>query len=174
MPRTTHMKEEPEYEEDLYIDPDGLDVEWLSQAQIFMKWSEKSADARARVDRAKMKLDVVEAELGSDVRANPLKYGLEKITESAIRAAILQSDEYDAAMQELISFRHESDILASAVRAFDQRKTALENLVRLQGQNYFAGPSEPRDLHHESKTREAQRAVGTKRVKERRDQRRTK
>lgn len=173
MPRTVTSKEPPEYEEDLYIDPDALDVEWLEQAQTFMRWSEKLADARARVDRAKDKLKVVRAEVFLDVRANPNKYGLEKVTDKASDAVVESNEDVKAAASELIAFKHESDILDGAVKSFDQRKTSLENLVKLQGQNYFAGPSEPRDLHHESKTREAKRAVGRQRVKERREDRRS-
>jgi hypothetical protein len=42
----------------------------------------------------------------------------------------------------------------AAVNAFEQRKSALENLVRLFGQSYFAGPKMPRDLHWEKEEKE--------------------
>ena len=44
-----------------------------------------------------------------------------------------------------------------AVYAFEQRKTSLENLVRLHGQQYFAGPKMPRDLRKEVDRRAQQR-----------------
>ena len=173
MPRTV-TAEEPDYEEELRIDPDALDVEWLEQPMVFMRWSQKSADARAAVDRAKMNLDVVEAEVASDVRLNPTKYGLEKITEAAIRSAVLRSEEYVNATNVFIAFKHESDILGAAVRSFDQRKVALENLVKLQQQSYFAGPKEPRNLGEEFDKREGARRIVRERIKERRERRRDK
>ena len=39
------------------------------------------------------------------------------------------------------------------LKAFEQRKDALENLVRLHGQQYFAGPKIPRDLPSEMEKR---------------------
>jgi hypothetical protein len=38
----------------------------------------------------------------------------------------------------------------------DHRKSALENLVKLHGQQYFAGPMVPRDLTHEWKNKQQQ------------------
>ena len=50
--------------------------------------------------------------------------------------------------------KHRAEILQCAQKAFDQRKAALENLVKLYGMQYFAGPSEPRDLDIEKAHRE--------------------
>lgn len=167
-------EEEPEYEMDQAIDPGALDVEWLEQASLFMRWSEKSADASARVDRAKDKLKVVKAEVFLDVRAHPEKYRLEKVTDKVTEAVVESSEEVQAAASELITFKHESDILSAAVKSFEQRKTALENLVKLQGQNYFAGPTEPRDLRGEFDSHQAAEKVARERIQKRRDLRRKK
>ena len=43
--------------------------------------------------------------------------------------------------------------------AIDQKKSALENLVKLHGQMYFAGPSIPRDLDKEWEKREKEKRV---------------
>ena len=40
-----------------------------------------------------------------------------------------------------------------------RQKTALENLVKLHGQQYFAGPSVPRDLSKEWERHERQKSV---------------
>ena len=52
-------------------------------------------------------------------------------------------------MTEVIDARYEFNTAKGAVRAVDQRKESLENLVRLHGQHYFAGPKIPRDLSSE-------------------------
>jgi len=48
--------------------------------------------------------------------------------------------------------------LDAAVRAMNVKKDALENMVKLLGMQYFAGPKEPRDLHREVDNRAAARA----------------
>jgi len=141
---------ENDYQSDLHIDPDSLDLEWLRQPQIFMEYAEKASNARADLDRAKENLDVVKAELDRDIRRNPGVFNLEKITEPVVASTIILQREYSEAMEGFVNSKHECDMLMNAVKAFDQRKVALENLVRLHGQQYFAGPREPRDLSREN------------------------
>lgn len=151
--------QELDYERDVQIDPDALDVEWVEQAQLFLNYAEQAAHAMARVDRAKDKVKVVKAEVFLDVRAHPDKYGLEKVTDKAVDAMVESHEDVKAAASELIAFKHESQILDSAVKAFEQRRYSLQNLVQLQGQGYFAAPQEPRDLPQEYGKRAHQRAV---------------
>ena len=60
--------------------------------------------------------------------------------------------------------QYELEVMGAAVRALDQKKSALENLVRLQGQNYFAGPSVPRTIGAEW-VKEVERNGARNRVK---------
>jgi hypothetical protein len=52
--------------------------------------------------------------------------------------------------------KYEAEVLQGAVNAVDHRKDALENLVRLHGLQYFAGPKVPRNLSEEREYREEQ------------------
>lgn len=137
---------ETNYESDISINPESLDVEWTRQAQTFFKYAELTAKARDVMDRAKERLDVLMADLGLKIRSNPAAHRLEKVTEGAIQSTIMLKSEYTEATKKLADLRYEYEVLSAAVRALDQKKSALENLVRLQGQNYFAGPSVPRDV----------------------------
>ena len=158
------------FSEDIKIDPNALDVEWLKQPQLFLAVAEEAAYAREKMDRAKEKFDVARAELASDIRSKPDTYDIVKLTEGSLNevlAVTLGSNNkrkrdkqplvenntlqlhYKEANEEYIKARTEHELTVAAVRAFDQRKVALENLVRLQGQSYFAGPKEPRDLGRE-------------------------
>lgn len=137
------------YEQDLAIDPYCLDEDWLKQSGLFMKYSVMAADAQKRRDQAKEKLDVVKAELDRSIRENPginNKYKLEKITEAVVTSTILVQPEYKVASDELIEANYELNILQSAVRAFDHKRAALENEVKLWLGSYFSGPKEPRDI----------------------------
>jgi len=151
------------YEDDIRIDEEALDIEWLEQASLMMKYARNAADARRELDRAKENFDIVKAEVDKDIRTNPDDYEVTKVTDASVAAAILGTEEYKEASQRLIQAKYEADIASSAVRAVEQRKDALENLVRLHGQQYFAGPRVPHDLAvlREQKQKRANTIVGS-------------
>ncbi len=134
------------YEQDVSIDETALDVEWLQQANLMYKYARYHAETKKALDEAKERLDFIKAKLEMDIRANPETYGLSKVTESAVASTILLQPEYQEASKKYIEARYENDVASAAVRAIDQKKTALENLVKLLSVSYFAGPSAPRDL----------------------------
>ena len=134
------------YEQDVSIDETALDVEWLQQANLMYKYARYQAETKKAMDEAKERLDFIKAKLEMDIRANPENYGLSKVTESAVASTILLQPEYQEASKKYIEARYENDVAAAAVKAIDQKKTALANLVKLLSVSYFAGPSAPRDL----------------------------
>lgn len=145
------------YENDIMIDESALDVEWLDQPRLFLKYAKHLAECRRKLDIAKEELELVKAELDKDIRSNPDKYELSKITESVVQNTIVLQKRYIKAVQNLNDVKYEVDIALAAVRAFEQRKDALENLVKLHGQQYFAGPRVPRDITKEWETRQKQK-----------------
>lgn len=151
------MKEELDYEKDIVIDDSALDLEWLDQPALFLKYSRNLAKCNQELDETKQNLDIVKAETDSKIRKNPEKYKIEKITEAVVTTLILQDVEYQEAYQIYLNAKYQVDIAMGAVRAFDQRKSALENLVKLHGQSYFAGPKLPRDLSAERNKKNADR-----------------
>lgn len=142
-----------EYEKDLYIDESALDVEWLGQPMLMVKYSRELASAEREVARLKEKISVEQARLDKDVRTSPEKYGLYdiKITEAVVNNAIITNKDFQKLKAELIDANYEVGMLKGAVDAVKQRKDALQDLVRLHGQQYFAGPTMPRDLTFEVK-----------------------
>ena len=145
------------YEEDMAIDNTALDVEWLSQASLMMKYVRLSAEAKRVMDNQKEAVDIIKAQLDKEIRTSPELYGILKITEMTVYNAILENPRFLEANQEYTNARYESDMAYGAVRAIEQRKTALENLVRLYGSSYFAGPSIPRNLNKEWENSERQK-----------------
>lgn len=145
------------YEQDINISEHDLDVEWLEQPRLMIKYGENAARAKREADHAKEAVEVKKAELDRDIRADPEKYGISKITETVVQNTISLQDEYQEAMTKYINAKHEFDMARYAVQAMQDRKEALENLVKLHGQMYFAGPSAPRDLSNERQKREAER-----------------
>jgi len=138
-----------DYVQDTIIDHTALDVEWIRQPELMRRYADHVAEMKKAMDEAKERLDVGKARIERDVRADPSKHGIGKVTESAIASTILLQEEWLKLSQEYREARYEYDIAQAAVRAIDQRKTALENLVRLLVASYFAGPQTPRDLSQE-------------------------
>jgi len=146
------------YEKDVEIDETSLDVECLEQAVLMMKYCRNSAKCEKERDLSKEALGLVKAELDKKIRTSPEKFKLEKVTEGAIAAIILQSDEYKEANEDYLEKCFEFNVASGAVKAVDQRKKMLELLVQLHGQSYFAGPRVPRDLSNERKLKEEKQA----------------
>jgi hypothetical protein len=124
----------------LEIDPLRLDQEWVDQPRLFHSYALKMANADAKVDAAKGQLDLAKAVVEKAIRDNPEEFGLEKVTESAIAACVIQQEDYQDALKLLNMLRHKASVLKVAVTALDQRKKALEKLVDLHGQDYFSTP----------------------------------
>jgi hypothetical protein len=143
------------YEDDIEIDETALDVEWIEQPRLMAKYCQMKASAQKDLDYAKEHLDVVRARVDKMIRDDPDAFGLAKVTEGTVSAAILMHDDYRKANDEYIGAKYDYNIAEGVVRAFDQRKSALENLVRLHGQSYFAGPSVPRNLSEARSNRDA-------------------
>lgn len=135
-----------DYEQDLGIDPNELDEEVLKQPIFYFQYAEELANAQKARDKAKERLDVTRAEIDTDIRTNSDKYDIAKITEAVVTNTILLQDDYQQMIEDLSDKNYEVNILQAAVRAFDHRKKALENLVQLHIASYFAGPKEPRNL----------------------------
>ena len=77
------------YEKDITIDPEALDVEFLRQASLMLKYCQHSARMRMEVDKAKQDLDIAKAEADKKIRDDPESYGINKVTETAIANAVL-------------------------------------------------------------------------------------
>lgn len=135
-----------EFEIDLEIDPNQLDVCAGMQGEVFFKWAEKSARARRRMDDTKFRLEILYANLAKMARRDPASFGLTKSTENSIENAVKTSVEYSEGYEEWIQARYASNLADRAVEAMEQRKRMIEVLITLHGQQYFAGPSVPRSL----------------------------
>jgi hypothetical protein len=129
-----------EFEKDLEIDKYSLDAECLDQPRKFMEWSQDYADAVSEQDRADQKLEVVKAQVEMEARKNPESFGLEKVTDNSIKAAVTMSKKVMEAHEAWVMTKHQVNVLRAGREALEQRKTMLENLVKLFLSGYWADP----------------------------------
>lgn len=150
------------YARDALIDESALDVEFLEQTNLMIRYAEHASQTKREAEEAKENLELVRAGLDKDIRQNPANYGLEKLTETVVSSTIILQPEYQEASKRLIQANYEAGMARFAAQAISDRKNCLEALVKLHGQQYFAGPKIPRDLTTEAQKRKQQGEVDTK------------
>jgi hypothetical protein len=142
------------YEQDLKISVDDLDLECKEQSELMFKYSEHAANTEKDRDNKKANLEYIHAQLDKEIREDPDKYNLGKITEGKVDAAIKRQKKYQEAEKAYIEAKFEASVAKGAVQSFSDRKTQLSNLVELYKGQYFAGPSVPRDISAKWKERQ--------------------
>ena len=130
----------------LEIDVYNLEREWAKQPGLMFRWAKEAADCKLAVDESKAALEITRAEVDSEVRADPEGNGIEgKITEKMVEAVVVQSVVCIGAVRKLAKAKHRYDIMSALVSALEQRRSALENLVRLHLSNYYSEPRAPKE-----------------------------
>jgi len=138
-----------DYEKDTRISEDDLDLECLEQPTLFMRYAKNLAQAEREKDAAKEKLEFIKAELDREIRLTPEKFKVEKITDKVVENTILLQDRYKKASEAYLDAKFEYTTAKGGVDAMNVKKDMLENLTKLMGQSYFAGPRTARDLSKE-------------------------
>ncbi len=144
------------YKNDIRIDETALDVEWLGQAELAVKWGRLWSEAKDELDRADENVKVVRSELVLEINTDPEKYLGEGVrpTDAKVEAAYRVDERYKEAKERwLRAMKDFNDIDVVKNEISFTRKAALENMVQLHGQQYFAGPKIPRNLKNEVKAR---------------------
>lgn len=161
-----------DFDKDLRIDPDSLDVEWLEQAPLAMRYAKHLVQCHSKVRQLEEQKKTVRSELILQANRDPEKcLGKEKPNAADIEAYYRNHDDYKDVIEQLNKALEEAEYTELAKNEVSfTRKAALENLVKLHAAQYFAGPSVPRDLNKEWEKHEKQRnadadiaeAVGTR------------
>lgn len=125
---------------DIAIDELDLGRECVRLPTQFMRHANLAVDAKRDVDEIKNRLEVIEADLTKEVRANPGKFGIEKETEKAIAAVVLTHPRYQKGVEMLSEARHKADMAQAVVTALEYKKRSLTLLVELHGLGYFSSP----------------------------------
>lgn len=131
---------ELDFEKDISINKYRLDEECLSHAGIYARYLSAQADADTAVSRAKDNLELVKSE-----RYDVIKAGFDK---KGVKTTIPMLDKALASDEEVVeaknTLRKAEDVLAKltvAVKAFEHRRSELDNLVKLYCAGYYSMPA---------------------------------
>jgi len=153
------------FQRDTQIDPDYLDILWVRHPHLYMCYAEANAKANDIVRKKKNDLDLIDSKIDKELRE--LAEGTkEKLTVDAIKNKITSDTRHIEALMEYNDALYNSDICASAVKAMEHKKTALQALVQLFAAGYFAGPKVAHDLKKIMNIEEAGQAQEKDRVRE--------
>jgi hypothetical protein len=140
-----NTREQKDFKTTLDIDKERLDDECLEQPRKVWYYGRLYARAVKKWDRAVGALKVIEADVDAEIREDPGAFGLDKITEPAVKRAILRSKKYQEA-QEVVHSAHERvNMLDAANRSLDHRRTSLTMLNSQDERNYFSKPGEAKE-----------------------------
>jgi hypothetical protein len=147
------------YKEDVRINEQELDLEWLDQPERAMQYGREWARLRKKVALLDESVKVIRSELIRKAWENPTKYlGQPKGSVQTVEAFYRNHKKHKVAKQLWIEAQEELDLAEVAKNEMSfTRKSALENMVKLFAADYFAGPNVPRDLKTERKKRDESR-----------------
>lgn len=132
--------EEFDFEKDLSINKFRLDEECLSHSSIYFRYAEAQAKAKTRAAKAKDNLELVKAERYDEIKSEFEKKGI-KTTIPMMDKAVLSDSEVIEATNKLRKAEDISSKLDVAVKAFEHRKSELDNLVKLYCAGYYSLPN---------------------------------
>lgn len=122
------------------IDEHNLDRECIRLPSDYLKFAHAAAEAKRDEAECKARLDVVEADLSKEIRANPTEFGIEKVTEGSLSATVLTLPQYQKALKRFQDAQYQSNLHQAVVWALEHKKRSLTLLVDLHGMGYFSSP----------------------------------
>lgn len=121
----------------LSIDPDNLEQECVQQPLLFFEIGELAAEARSDAKKAKEHVEFIKARLKGNIRSNPQTYGLDKVTDKAVEAAVQAYADTQEAIRDYIETSLAADALSLLQTSAEQRRAMLKNVVELIVHQYY-------------------------------------
>lgn len=121
-------------------DKNRLDEELVLQPKLYHRAADELAEAKNGLRIAEFRSEQVKVELNLKVRKDPKAFGCDKLTEDVVKNAVLAQEEYKSAKTAEIKAQYKVDRLVAKVRAFEHRKSSIEELVALRLADYFGEP----------------------------------
>ena len=126
-----------ELRDSLPIDINRLHLDAREQPGLADKAGQLAAEAKATAKRAKLKLEISQAEANQSIRADPEAHGLAKVTESAVQSAVVLAKDVVLARRVLLAAERDADLAAAIANAFEHRRSMIKVEADLYANNYW-------------------------------------
>jgi hypothetical protein len=127
------------------IDLGRLEYEWVRQDKLVRRYTPVLAEAELDLLEAEANLELVEARMLLRIRGDPKKFGFEgRPNKEDIKAKITVSKDYQEANNQVIQAEYTVKKLKGTMATLSNRRTVLENEVKLWLGDYFAAPRLPK------------------------------
>lgn len=130
------------------IDRNDLINEWCGQMRLRWGAGKRLAEARQEHERAKARQKVVYSDVELAIRRAPQDYRLsvepKAPTEGAIKATVEVQEEVKDVNELTITSKYAVDIAQAECDVVDDRRHALENIVKLGLSEWYAEPRVPK------------------------------
>jgi hypothetical protein len=121
----------------LQINQFDLENECVNQPELYDEVGQLATEAKSFARSAKDNLDYTRAMVESEIRKNPESFGVVKVTESSVDAAVTIDQRYVDASRKYIDAQRLSDSLSVLQSAAEQRKSMIKDLVSLYIYSYY-------------------------------------
>lgn len=162
--------------EDVAVDIQNLEYEWVRQSSLYMKWShflglaiDEKDRLEAQIERQKRNLDKKRAKLGiyASVNFEVIEdFCGKKPTVGQVSAWVdyqteiqEMQDEIDKIKEQLNSAKSDISVLQSAQIALVHKKKSLEMLTEMILSGYYSDPNIPKSARDKVKERKTQENV---------------
>lgn len=116
---------------DISINTSDLDTAMIEHPGLELHYAMQTAHARRQYERLKSAVDILEAKIDAEVRADALsEAGAKKPTETAIRSSVITDKRYVGAQSKLIDAQHIWKMCDATESAFHSRKDMLLEVAR--------------------------------------------
>lgn len=125
------------YKEDMKVDRFNLEIELERHTHIYLKYMDLEVEAQDIRDKLERRVDLIKAEMDAKVRSNPKRYGIEKISEGAIKSVVIKSQQYQEAEEEYLRAVKRARTLSGIMKGMEHRKASLKELTSLFTNGYY-------------------------------------
>lgn len=126
-----------EFKNSLPVNRFELHIEVAGQAALYKDIGELFVYLKHAARIAKDHLDYVKAKVKHDIRENPGKYGVSKLSNDAVDEACLLAEEYRKALSDYSDAQYKADAAVVLLESAAQRKSSLRDAVSLYVHEYY-------------------------------------
>jgi hypothetical protein len=131
----------------LSVDRNRLADDLESVPQDILLWNRAASEDATASLVAENHLKLVEAKLSSDIRQNPVNYGITKTTEDTIKATILIQPDYIEAQAAVVAAKSKLLETRAVCDALDAKRSSLKYLTELSISGFLGStPIQPKGV----------------------------